>query len=89
MPERTDIVAEALALTDGDPAWLCDQLERWPKRVHPERTTSIRYLDETASAILSAAALGGDHAPPLDQPMVERMTAALAAFRRQHAGRHL
>lgn len=87
MPERTKIVTEALALTDGDPKWLCDQLERWPVRVHPERTTSIRYLDETASAILSAAALTDDLPPPLDQDMVVRLTAALAAFRRQHAGR--
>lgn len=87
MPERTKIVEEALALTDGDPEWLCDQLERWPVRVHPERTMSIRYLDETASAILSAASLGGDLPPPLDRPMVERMTAALAAFRRKHEGR--
>jgi len=82
-------IGDALAKTDNDPAWLCDQLERWPVRVHPERTTSIRYLDETASAILSAAALGGDRTPPLDQTMIERMTAALAAFRRQHAGRYL
>jgi len=89
MPERTKIVAEALALTDGDPKWLCEQLERWPTRVHKDRTTSIRYLDETASAILSAASLGGALPPPLDQPMVERMTTALAAFRRQHAGRSL
>lgn len=87
MPERTQIVEEALALTDGDPKWLCDQLERWPTRVHQERTTSIRYLDETASAIISAAALAEDLPPPLDRDMVERMTAALAAFRRKHAGR--
>jgi len=85
MTEGTTI-GDALARADNDPVWLCDQLERWPERVHKDRTTSIRYLDETAWAIISAAWFTGDAdlPPPLDRAMVVRMTDALVAFRLQH-----
>lgn len=29
--------------------WLVDQLERWPTRVHPERTINIEYLMKEAA----------------------------------------
>ena len=82
----TETIDQALERCSGDPAWLCDQLERWPVRVHQERTTSITYLNETASAIITAASVSDDLPPPLDRPMVERMTAALATFRRRNRG---
>ncbi|MET0363009.1 MAG: hypothetical protein ABW169_00005 [Sphingobium sp.] len=46
---------EALDVVDGDWQWLCDQLEQYPVRVHPERTTSDRYLRESAAKIIRAA----------------------------------
>jgi selenocysteine lyase/cysteine desulfurase len=30
-------------------AWLVEQLEQWPTRVHPERTTNIEYLMKEAA----------------------------------------
>jgi hypothetical protein len=46
---------EALACVDGDAEWLCNQLEQWPTRVHPERTTNISYLMKSAAKVIRAA----------------------------------
>lgn len=54
-PADNGALGEALKRVDGDWKWLCDQLEQWPVRVHPERTTSDSYLRECAAAIIRAA----------------------------------
>lgn len=87
MAHDDEPIVEALAAAGNDPKWLCEQLERWPHRVHPHRTTSIRHLDETASAIITAASIAENLPAPLDAPMLKRLEDALAGFRRQHAGR--
>lgn len=85
--ETPETIETALAQCDGDVLWLVSQLERWPVRVNPLNTTNIRYLHETASAILAAAKGVDDLPPPLDAALIARLQKAHDAFRAKH--RHL
>ena len=58
-PDDAGLV-EALKTVDGDWKWLCNQLERWPTRVHPDRTTNMTYLHESAAKIIRAALTPGN-----------------------------
>lgn len=80
----TETIDTAVARCGGDVPWLAEQLERWPDRVHEQRTTSIRYLDETAGAILTAASGVDDLPPSLDRTLVTRLSKAHEAFRAKH-----
>lgn len=82
--DTTETIETALERCSGDVVWLATQLERWPNRVHEQRTTSIRYLDDTAGAILAAAKGVESLPPPLDAALIERLSRAHEAFRAQH-----
>lgn len=62
--QRNEALEEALRCVDGDWEWLCDQLEQWPTRVHPDRTKCESYLRESAASIIrslmSAPLEGGE-----------------------------
>lgn len=47
--------------------WLLDQLEQWPKRVHPERTTNIEYLMKSAAERIRQALTPTNAATPSDE----------------------
>ena len=37
-------------VTDG---WLVEQLQAWPRRVHPDRTTSVQFLMTLAAGVIT------------------------------------
>lgn len=43
--------------------WLVEQLARWPIRVHPDKTTSMRFLMNSAAMTISSLRARDQHPP--------------------------